>query len=277
MTDTNPGDLVEVQETAPATLEFLVGSWNRFEVLNALATTPRTRDELGELTGVSRPTLSRILSDLTDREWIRRRNDEFEATSKGRVIASEVDQVVDNIQAAERLDTALEWIRTDLLGFDLAHLADAEILTPSPRDHTRPMRQLATYIDETEEMRIAATGVTYEVVNAICQAGVAGELRLWCVLDDHALGGIRLNPDLAAMFSEMIELGHCEAYHYLGEDDLLDYNLVDDAVMFCGISDDGLPLGILLSKNEACRTWTGLHFETLVDDSTLLDPDAVTP
>lgn len=270
MTDDVPNDSIE----PPEFLEFLVGSWNRFRVLSALATIPRTRDELVELTGASRPTLSRILSDLTDRGWIVRRNDEYEATPRGTVVAAEVETFVKNIETVETLDGALKWLPIESLGFDLAHLTDAEVLTPKFEDQTGPMRQLADYISQTEQIRIVATGVTYEIVDTICRAGIAGELTLRCVLDDRSLEGLRSHPDLTEMFGEMVEREICEAYRYGGSEDLIDCNLLDEVVMFCGHGDDGRPAGILLSDDATVRSWMAYYFERLCDDSERLSADA---
>lgn len=258
----------------PEFLEFLVGSWNRVRVLDALATAPRTRDDLVELTGASRPTISRILSDLTDRGWIVRRNSEYEATPLGEVVAREVEGVVGNVETAETLDGALEWLPTEQLGFDLAHLAAAKLLTPTFEDQTGPMRQLADTISRTERIRIVATGVTYEIVDELCRAGVAGELAIRCVLDDRALAGLRSHPDLAAMFVEMVERGTCEAYRYGGSEDLIDCNLLEEVVMFCGHGEEGRPAGILLSEDATVRSWMAYYFERLCDGSERLPADA---
>lgn len=276
MADTDPGEIIETAKSPPESIEFLVGSWSRFRVLNALGTTPRTRDDLMELTAVSRSTLSRFLSDLTDYGWIVRRNDEYEATPKGVLVATEMEQLVTNIETAEKLDAALEWLPPDMLGFDLAHLADATVLTPSPQDHTEPMRNITEYISSTTEMRVVATGVTHKVVDAICRAGIAGELTLHCVLAEGAFSGIRADPDLREMFQEMIDGGHCEAYQYDGEDDLLDFNLVDDTVMLCGHSESGPPPGVVISNNDTVRTWAAVTFEIRRDESNPLDADAFT-
>lgn len=277
MTEPNPDPRVETQGAAPEPLEFLVGSWNRFEVLNSLDSTALTRRDLRERTGVSRPTLSRILSDLVDRGWVRRRNNEYEATHIGRVVADEVDTVIANIDTALALDEAVEWVPTDELGFDLAHLATAQILTPTPQDHTRPMRRLADRIEATEEMRIVATGVTFEVVKALGEACVAGELQIRCILDERAVAGVRDEPELATLWSEMVERGNCEPYRYVGDDELLDYNVLDDAAMFCGISDEGLPKGILVSDDDTVRSWAAFRFEQMLEDAEPLGPDAFTP
>lgn len=276
MTSNESNEAINSLEGPPEPIEFVVGSWNRFEVLEALGSSPRTRDELREMTGVSRPTLSRILSDLSNYGWIRRHNDEFDATPMGKVIASEISQLVDNIETAEKLNGALNWLPTELLGFDLASLADAEVLTPRLTDQTGPMRQLSDYISTTSQIRSVASGVTYEIVDGLCQAGVAGELSIRCVLDDQGLDGIRAHSDLAEAFSEMVERGDCEAYHYIGEGDLIDCNLLDDVVMFCGHSDDGRPAGILVADDATVRTWLAYYFESLCDEAVSLHADSFT-
>lgn len=276
MTSNRSNETIDTLGGPPEAIEFLVGSWNRFEVLEALGSSPRTRDELREMTGVSRPTLSRILSDLGDYGWILRHNDEFEATPMGRVIASEMSQLVDDIGTAGKLNGALNWLPTELLGFDLAALADAEVLTPGLTDQTGPMRQLSDFISTTSQIRSVASGVTYEIVDGLCQAGVAGELRIRCVLDDQGLDGIRAHSDLAEAFSEMVERGDCEAYHYIGEGDLIDCNLLDDVVMFCGHSDDGRPAGILVADDATVRSWMAYYFESLCEESVSLQADSFT-
>jgi predicted transcriptional regulator len=220
--------------------------------------------------------LSRILSDLRDRGWVVRHNDTFEATEKGAAIAAEVEQFVENIETAESLNEALAWLPTELLGFDLANLRNAEVLTPDFETQTGPMRQLAEYISRTEQMQVVATGVTYEIVEVLCRAGLDGELSLRCVIDDRGLEGIQSHPNLAEMFGEMVELGHCEANHFVGEDDLIDCNLLDDVVMFCGHSDDGRPAGILVSENTTVRSWMSYYFESLCDESVSLQADSFT-
>lgn len=276
MSEANRDPLVKTSEGPRESLEFLVGSWNRFEVLSELRSGPRTRDELRELTGVSRSTLSRILSDLIDRGWMVRRNDEFNATPKGDVIVAELTQLIDNIETAETLEDTLAWLPPDKLGFDLGHLADATVLTPSPENHTAPMSQLIEQMTETTEMRLVATGVTPKIVDAICRSGLAGDLTLSCVLDEQAFSGLRNDTDFRQMFRTMIEREQCEAYRYDGDDDLLDINLIDDAVMFCGHSDNGPPPGVVISDNDTVMTWAAVTFEECRSDSVPVGVDAFT-
>lgn len=274
MAEPSTEELLDNGNGAPEPLDFLASSWHRFEVLAALADAPRTRDELMGGMAVSRPTLSRILSDLMDRGWIRRLNDEYEATPQGTVIADEVDQLVKDVRAAKRLGGALGWLRTDLIGFDLGHLADATVLRPTREDHTGPMRRLAERVDATDSIHCVANGVTYEVVEALCSACLAGELDLECVVDDRALEGITRHDDLRGMFHEMIDRGLCSMYRYTGEEDLLECNLLDDCVMLCGHSDGGIPQGIVVSEDETVRSWTAFYVDRLTTASEELGIEA---
>lgn len=61
-------------------VEFLAGSPNRIEVLEAVTGEPRTRDELKARTGLSRVALSRALSDLEDRDWLVRTGHHYAPT-----------------------------------------------------------------------------------------------------------------------------------------------------------------------------------------------------
>ncbi len=276
MASSEPGDILDRDDSPPQPLAFVAGSWNRFEILDALREGPRTREELRGQTGVSRPTLSRIVSDLVEKDWIVRHNDQFSMTSRGRVVVTEVERLTENLETAEQLDGALDWLPYEQFGFDLGALSEAKILTPQMEDQTGPMRELAEFIGSQEELRIVATGVTYEVVDAICEACLAGELRLRCVLGDQGLEGLRSHSDLAGAFREMVARGHCEAFHYDGDDQLVDCNLLEDRVMICGHSDDGRPAGILISEEPAVISWTSYYFETLRQDARALAPVAFT-
>jgi predicted transcriptional regulator len=55
-------------------VEFLVRPESRVEVLDATHEAPRTRDELKQATDASRTTLSRMLADFEEQEWIVRRD-----------------------------------------------------------------------------------------------------------------------------------------------------------------------------------------------------------
>jgi predicted transcriptional regulator len=81
------------------TIEYLARSDHRVEVLDAIRTTPRTREEIRDLTDASRVTAGRIIADLEDRGWIVRRGTEYEATTSGRFVAREFSRLMRNLEA----------------------------------------------------------------------------------------------------------------------------------------------------------------------------------
>lgn len=276
MTESNPDRVLPHQNGAPDPLHFLIASWNRYEVLTTVRQRARRRDELLELVEVSRPTLSRILADLIEYGWIRRINHEYEATPEGRVIADEIRQFVANLEATQHLAGDLHWLPTDRFGFDLSHLKDARVFHPRPADHTGPMRELTERYQATDTIEIVATGVTYEVVKDLCQACLEGELTIDCVVNDDAIEGVRMHDDLASMFATMIEDGRCHAHHYTGPEEPIESNILDDSVMFCGHSTDGIPQGIVLSGSDVVHSWMKYYFERLRKESVAVGPEIFT-
>lgn len=259
----------------PDVVAFFAGSWHRFTVLQALRTAPRTRHELRELTGVSRPTLSRILRDLGERDWLIRVDDTYRATPPGTVVAAEVAQFVENIEATASLDGALAWLPTERFEFDLARLADATVLTPDPADQTGPMRRLVEDVEATATLEVVATGVNYEVVEAVTGAALDGDLTLRVLLDDRGLAAVRSHAALTDRFGEVLA-GGGDVYRYHGDDELVECNLLDDVVLFCGHTDDGRPAGILRSEDPHVRAWTAAYVERLRGEAEPLGVDAFT-
>lgn len=90
------------------TVEFLARSPSRVRVLEAIQEDPRTRNELKDLTDVSRFTLSRTLADFEDRGWIVRSGQRYELTGKGGLVSSELKTLLSNLAAAEELDGVLD-------------------------------------------------------------------------------------------------------------------------------------------------------------------------
>lgn len=140
-------------------VEFLVRSTNRLDVLDAIRTAPRSRDELREDTDVSRVTLSRILADFEDRRWIARRNGHYESTPEGTVVAAEVGRLFGNLAAVDALGPTLRWLPTERFDFELGRLAGAEVMVPDGHDLTAQIRWVSGRIAEANRVRAVATWV----------------------------------------------------------------------------------------------------------------------
>lgn len=105
-------------------VEFLAGSPNCVEVLDAIAEAPRARHELRELTRASRVTVSRVLSDLEARSWIGHANGQYEPTLWGAFVASEFTQLLANREVTQQIDGTSRRLPADEFEFDLANGLD---------------------------------------------------------------------------------------------------------------------------------------------------------
>ena len=178
-------------------IEFLARSTNRVEVLQLLASGPRTRRDLAAATGASQATLGRILEDFAERSWVARQGSEYVATATGELVADGVEELVSVLETEARLRDVVAFLPTAELGFDLRRLADATVTVPS---RTRPSAQLQRVLDAMEDAttlrafshtlneqslapardRVAAGTQTFEaVLSTDAIEALAGDDALW--------------------------------------------------------------------------------------------------
>lgn len=256
---------------------FLASSPNRVDVLNLIQTAPRKRDDLKEATDVSRVTLSRILSELEERGWIRRIDHRYEPTPRGGFVADEFGQLLVNMDTAVELDEELSWLPVETLGFDLGCLRDAEIVTPSHSDHTAAIRRVAEAVHDADWVRGTATGVSREVLDAIRGMTVEREGTLEMILGPGAVDVIRTDAGLRHQFHEVLESERADVYRYDGDDPILMALITNDKVLLCGHDEEGPPPGTVESVDQTVRSWTASYFEARRAKARLLGIEAFTP
>ncbi len=255
-------------------IEYLARSPSRLAVLDAIHGESRTRKELKEMTDISRVTLSRILANFEDRGWIERRNGQYEATSKGSFVATELTGLLSNIETLDHLDGVMEWLPTDEFDFPLTCLGDADVSTSSWGDHTAQIRHVAETIPGSDRIMATASGVSRVVVDALWETTVNDDASFEALLDTTALAIIRSDAGLRQQFREMTESGttHCRLYEGVKEP-LPMIMTCDDTVILCGHDEDGPPPGTLETTDERVRLWAESYFDTIRLESTPIDPD----
>lgn len=258
-------------------VEYLARSPNRVEVLDAIAETPRARHQLRELTGASRVTVSRILTDLEERGWVVHANGQYEPTPRGAFVASEFTQLLENMEAAEKLDGALGWLPTDAFEFDLACLHDAEVLRASSwKDHTASIRHAADLVDDATRIWGTAIGFSHEVVDAIRERTVGGEASFEAVVDGTVMDMICTDAGLRSGFRDVIESGNGSLHRYDGEKPPHMVMTFDETVVVCGHTGDGPPPGTLETDDETVRKWARSYYESALNDSRPVDSEHLT-
>lgn len=251
---------------ARGAVEFLVGSWNRFHVLEAVVDEPRTRDDLRDLSDVSRVTLSRILSDLENQDWVRREDEGYVATRAGRFVASEVRRLLENITALEHLGENVNWVRLDQFDFDLAHLRDADVIMPTWDDFSAQTTTLIELVYNCSQIRGISTGLDPEFMKAVGDATLTGELSVELVFVPAVVDAITDDPELSRVFRDLADSDDAGIYRYEGTEPVMELGInetkgsQEDVVMLCGEHDGGAPPGTLRSTDSTVWDWAESFF-----------------
>lgn len=260
-------------ETPLEPVEYLTRSPSRVGVLDAIQEEPRTRNELKEITDVSRVTLSRILSSFEDRGWIERTNGRYETTPEGAFVATELTGLLANIETLDHLDGVMRWLPIEEFDFDLTCLRDAEVATSSWGDHTAQIRRVAELIQGSDRITATASGVSRDVVDALWESTVSGDASFEGILDATALDIVRSDAAMRKQVRDILETG-ADILRYEGDEEpLLMLTVCDDTVILCGHDEDGPPPGTLDTTDETVRSWAESYFDGVRAESTPVDPD----
>jgi len=149
---------------------FLARSEHRFRVLELLSEGHCDRDELSAETGVTRVTLSRILSDLEDRKWITRHSGEsvYGLTSLGKLVYDDFTQLLGTVSIGQKYPDIVQRLPTDWFDFDLRYLSEGELVADASADPLAAARIVANAIQDASSFRsllgtfIALPMYTYE-------------------------------------------------------------------------------------------------------------------
>lgn len=262
-------DDTDAAEPGPlADIEFLARSPHRVTVLQALAEAPRTRHELKETADVSRVTISRLVDDLEERDWIVHDNGQYEATARGRMVAREFSRLRANLEVGDSLDDALEWLPVEEFEFDLARLHDADLLrAESWEDQTEAIRHAAQCVEGATEIRGTAIGFSHEVVEEIRNLVVSGEGTFEMVVDETAFRMIQNDDGLRRRFEDILDAENGALYRYTGAAPLHMVTTFDDLVVICGHVDEGPPPGTLETEDSEIHDWARSYFERVLLDA----------
>lgn len=270
-------------DRARADTAFLAGSWNRLDVLEAVAAEPRTRAALLETVDVSRVTLSRILSDLESRGWLAQEGDTYEATTAGAYVASEVDQLLANLGTLNLLGENISWLRLEEFGFDLAHLDDADVITPSWDDFSAQTSRLIDLVSDCTSIRGIGTGLDRAFMKAVHAETLDGSLEVDLVFEPPVVDAINAEPELARRFQELADHEDATIRRYQGNESLMELGINEtvpdrqDVVMLCGEHDVGAPPGTVASTDDTVWDWAVSYFERRRASSHRLRADSFTP
>lgn len=242
------------QKTPLEDVEYLARSPNRVRVLKAMDTDSYTRSELRELTGISQPTLGRILDGFERRGWIRKSGTVYQRSRLGSLLADAFGHLLDTVETVQKLAELEERLPTERMDFDFRLFREATITTPHPPDvfaHLRRAEELVTpaahttwltgnmYLDSIPKQRelLFERNQTQEVI--ISQAAL-----------DVALS----RPETVAMIRELLESGRITVYRFDGTVPL-SVGLADETALVVPYDDNNAPCALIDTENDVIRDW----------------------
>ncbi|MDS0221442.1 helix-turn-helix domain-containing protein [Haloarcula sp. S1AR25-5A] len=240
---------------------FLANSPNRIRVLETLATGPHTRAELAAQTDVARATLSRILSEFEDREWIEHPRDRYVATPQGVQLVRAVRSLTETVEALDRLGEQVQWFPIEHVDFDVGELHDATIVRPDATDNVRPLTRSLEHIRQAETVRLVASQHAPPALAALWQATVVDRrLTLDGIVATPVFDAIRDSETDAQRMREMVATDRVRFFRGSG---LPACNCVDNdgTIIFALRDDNGASQALVETESQAVREWFDAFFD----------------
>lgn len=254
-------------------IAFLANSENRVAVFETLVEAPRRRDEILERVDASRVTIARILRELEERNWIERSGQVYEVTSPGEWVCDEFTDLMDEMEAENRLREALQWFPSELLTFDIRCLRDAEIILLDGSDTTALVRRIVEFHRSGERVRGVARAAAPVFIENHWELTVHGDTRVELVLTPEALDVVRNHPTSAQQFCEMLDEEN--AQYSVCEEIPISVGLVDGTVGINLTDEQGILRGGLVTDDETVHAWAADLFETCREQARPVKPDEI--
>lgn len=284
-------DTGEVPSESLEDIAFLARSENRLQVLAALTATVTppgketpsyARRELAGLTGTSRTTLGRILSEFEERGWAQRNTEgEYEATPRGQHVAVEFEPLVHSVEAIRDLGEAVALLPitelsmgpTNDLSVGLHHFANATVSYPDGYDPTFFGRYFADLVEGASSLYwIDYVATPEKMLQAVVEELHVGDLTGEGVFPTFLVDHFKENPGVGPRRRD-IEADGMRIFEYDGH---IPCNLfvVDDTVLIENSQVDTLPDSTIIeSQNETVRAWARAVIDRYIEASERVQPD----
>lgn len=270
-----------MDSTSIGDVAFLTRSEHRAVVLGELADGPRTRREIHDTTGISQPTLGRILGGFEERGWAAKNGSEigreYALTPLGELIIDEFTSLLDTAATVRELRSVVEQLPFDEMDFDRSLLRKTSITSATPDDPLAHMRRQNELAEDAEHVRTLCSAFSPRAVEAQQDRMLNGVNTGEAIIETGALGKLDDHPELAQAMAELVDLGQLILYAYDGTVPLM-LDLFDDTVGIVPLDDDGMPAGTFIeSDNPRISTWARDLFESYKKQANSLEPAELRP
>jgi predicted transcriptional regulator len=242
-------------------VDHLARSPHRARVIRLFADGDVTRRELHEETGISQPTLGRILGSFQARHWLSRDGQTYSLTPRGRLVATAFEAFLDVVETAQRLPASADFDPLLRLGFEPEWLADVEVATPDRDDSYAHIRRGRESIRASDRIRELSPGPMPGMAEVIAGQLRSGDLFVETVFPRDAIDAFVADPANRALFVEMLETDRFDLYAFDGSVPCYLARQGDRAAIELN-SAEGSLVAFVTTTDEAVLAWV----ESVVDD-----------
>lgn len=229
-----------------------------------------TRRELQDEIGASQATLSRILQDFEDRQWIRKQGAVYEATAFGSWGADCVSALQEALSASDKLGVFEQWLPTDNEGFNARWLADAEVITPTETEPNAPMDRVQSVLRAAQHIRVLSYAYNKNCLDVSVTAVQEYGQQYEGVYSTGAIQSLRENPKWRDKLETMLEADTAAISVYEGEVPC-SIEIADEVVHLILRDDQGVVHAVIESESIPLRNWVVSLFERYLADAESID------
>lgn len=260
---------------------FLARSSHRFGVLKTLADGPLTRPTLHEVTGISQPTLGRILGSFEGRNWVEQRRPEYALTPLGELLVEEFEDLLDTVETIQTLGDVVQQLPTDEMDFDIRTFADATVWTPEPGDTLSHIRRMeAVWFDADRRRLLGSTLGSASFEDRREQArrdfDRLQQIEVETIVSSAMLEQGMSDPEIRRMTHKHWDPEHMRAYLYDGPIPLI-LAIAGDTAMLAPTDENGIPTAVIETENETIRSWIETEMDEYREQSVELRVEDILP
>lgn len=256
-------------------VEFLARSPHRVEVLRTLSEGPWTRPKLHDETGISQPTLGRVLGSLQDRNWVEQAGRTYQLTPLGGLVMEAFEHLLDTVETVQHLGDVIGLLPTDEMDFDLRHFGEAEILTPDTGDvfsHVRRVEELVYGAGHLRLLSVTTAPGTSDDHASRYEAFKAGDQVVESVLTSDTLDKSTDDPQFVEWGKELLASDRVSFHLYDGTIPLM-AGIADGTAFLVPMDDQGFPAALIETTDGTVRTWVDELIDHYISESTELTAD----
>lgn len=268
-----------VTDTPLDDVDFLARSRHRVQVLRTLASGPRTRGDLHDETGISQPTLGRVLGAFEDRNWVARRGHEYTLTPFGELVFEAFAELLSTVETVQRLGDVIQQFPTDQIDFDIRQFGDATVTTPEAGDVFSPVDRLTELFFGAKCGKIlvhSAPPGTQEDHRNRAESFQKSDRRVESINSAETLDQALADPESAKLIREGLESDRVKIYKYDGAIPFI-LSIADDTTMLAPTDDHGIPVALIETENETIRSWVEATLDEYREQSTEVTVDDLPP